>query len=96
MTAYVLDQQLPDNTHGTPHAVAYVGCFIPGNSAKARSLGYATEVGITLGTMAGGGDKASRLPAQRRLQHTDLRRREAQAQGPSQRRASARHLPKKL
>lgn len=40
---------------GTPSTPT--GCFIPGNSAKARSLGYATEVSITLGTMAGGGTK---------------------------------------
>lgn len=32
-------------------------CFIPGNSAKARSLGCAEETCITLGTMGGGGTK---------------------------------------
>ena len=45
------------DSHGTPHAVAQTGCFIPGNSARARSLGYERECCITLGTMAGGGTK---------------------------------------
>ena len=36
-------------------------CFIPGNSAKARSLGSAVEQCITLGTMAGGGTKPAVL-----------------------------------
>ena len=36
-------------------------CFIPGNSAKARSLGLAVEQCITLGTMGGGGTKPAVL-----------------------------------
>lgn len=36
-------------------------CFIPGNSAKARSLGCAVEQCITLGTMGGGGTKPAVL-----------------------------------
>lgn len=45
------------DSHGTPHAVAQTGCFIPGNSAKARSIGYSEEVAITIGTMGGNGTK---------------------------------------
>ena len=41
------------DSHGTPHAVAYCASFIPGSSAKARSLGYHVETCITLGTMGG-------------------------------------------
>lgn len=44
-------------TAGTPHAVAYCAAFIPGNSAKARSLGYHVESCITIGAMGGGGTK---------------------------------------